>query len=115
MLIEVTGHFTDEIILHGKTHRMHELNNMFAFTLEQSEQISSFPHVFCKLFDFELPWAAGKKVESPRLEASLINCSHSSTLAISSGEPPFPKQTKPLVWSFLSGGVAIPNPHFSKP
>lgn len=58
MLIEVTGHFTDEI------HGMLELNNMFAFALEHSEQTSVFPHVFCKLFDFQLiPFSPDIKVE----------------------------------------------------
>ncbi|MBH0332051.1 hypothetical protein ABH14_20225 [Brevibacillus brevis] len=54
MLIEVTGNFTDEIILHGKKHKLHELKNMFAFALEQSEQTSDFHYVFCKLFGYEI-------------------------------------------------------------
>lgn len=64
MLIEVTGHFTDEIILHGKKHRLHELKGMFAIAIKQSEQISNFPHIFCKLFDFELiPYSSAIQVD----------------------------------------------------
>ncbi|CAI8971316.1 PepSY_like domain-containing protein [Brevibacillus sp. IT-7CA2] len=64
MLIEVTGHFTDEIILHGKKHEILELKNMVAYALEQSEQTSDFPHVFCKLFNFELiPYSPDIKVD----------------------------------------------------
>lgn len=64
MLIEVTSHFTDDIILHGKKHKLHELKNMFRFCVEQSEQTSDFPHVFCKLFDFELlPYSPDIKVD----------------------------------------------------
>lgn len=64
MLIEVTGHFTDEMFLHGKKHEILELKNMFAYASEQSEQTSDFPNVFCKLFNFEfIPYSPDIKVD----------------------------------------------------